>query len=474
MMQIRHAFLFLLLLCLRTLLPAQHPANGPDGTSVAAPAPVEPATPLEAFQKGHFAGHFRSFFMATVNARQLSDYYAVAAGGALHYQTAAFRGFRFGLSGSFHYNLASSDLARPDSATHAANRYEIGLFDVEDPANRSDLDRFEELWLRYERKKWQITLGQQALQTPFINGQDGRMRPTYEAGLWAEIRPSNRTNLEGGWLWGMSPRSTVRWYSVAESIGLYPKGLNPDGTPSGYPGQVQTHGIGLLGLTRSVGANLKLQVWEQWVENVFNTALVQADYIHPLKSGHQLLFGLQLTHQDALSGGGSDNPAQAYFPAGSQSNAVSMQAGWQRGGWLALLAYTLITADGRFLAPREWGREPFYTFMTRERVEGSGDSHSLTGRLSWQSPHKKLRLEAAYGRFYLPDVRSPALNKYSFASFGQLNLDARYTFGGVLDGFRAQALFVYKGRLGEVYGNDKYVINRVDMANYNLVLNYIF
>ncbi len=429
---------------------------------------------LEAFQQGQFQGSFRSFFMATDNTRNLSDYYALAAGGGLHFNTASWHGFSVGIGGAFNYNLASSDLSAKDSLTGAVNRYEIGLFDVENPQNRRNLHRMEEFWLRYAWKKSRLTLGQQLLQTPFINHQDGRMRPTAESGLWAETNVLKNTKIEGGWLWKISPRSTVRWYSVGESIGLYPKGLNPDGTGSGYAENLKSMGIGVLGITRQWGKHTKVQVWDQYVENIFNTAFAQADYTHPLKNNHKLLFGLQLIHQNALANGGNELVSKTYFQKGGQSNVVGAQTGWQHGPWQALAAYTRVTADGRFLSPREWGREPFYTFLSRERVEGSGDSHSITGRLSWLSKNKKLRLESAYGHFYLPDVKQVALNKYAFPSFQQFNVDVRYAFGGMFEGLRAQLLYVWKGRLGEVYGNDKYVINRVNMSNFNLVLNYTY
>ncbi len=429
---------------------------------------------LEAFQHGHFHGSFRTFLMATDNTRALTDYYALAAGGGLHFSTAPFHGFSFGIGGVFNYNLASSDLTRKDPTTGAVNRYEIGLFDVKDPSNRKNLDRMEAFWLRYQWKKSRITLGQQSLQTPFVNYQDGRMRPTAETGAWFESEALKNTKIEGGYLWRISPRSTVEWFGIGESIGLYPKGLNPDGTGSGYPQNLESMGIGLLGISRQWGKNTKIQVWEQYVENIFNTALIQADHAIPLKNGQKIVLGLQATHQDALAQGGNADASKAYFQKGGQSNAISAQASWQRGNWQALAAYTRVTADGRFLAPREWGREPFYTFMTRERVEGSGDSHSITGRVNWQNKNKKLRLEAGYGHFYLPDVKNAALNKYAFPSFQQLNLDARYAFGGMLEGLRVQLMYVWKGRLGEVYGNDKYVINRVDMSHYNLIFNYIY
>lgn len=441
--------------------------------------PDQPHSPkvdnlLHAFEQGHFHGHFRTFFMATDNARQLSDYHAWAAGGGLHFSSAAWHGVSFGIGGVFNFNLASSDLGAKDPTTGASNRYEIGLFDVENAENREDLDRIEEIWLRYQWKKSRLTLGQQSVQTPFVNYQDGRMRPTAESGVWAEVNEWKNTKIEGGWLWKISPRSTVRWYSVGESIGLYPKGLNPDGTGSGYPENLESRGIALLGITRQLGKHTKIQVWNQTVENIFNTAFVQTDGAFPLQNGHKMLAGLQYTHQNALADGGNEDATKTYFQKGRQSNVVSGQVGWSHGQWQALGAYTRITADGRFLSPREWGREPFYTFMPRERVEGSGDSHSVTGRVRWHDKKQKLNIEAAYGHFYLPDIQNPVLNKYAFPSFRQVNFDVRYAFGGMFEGLRAQVLYVWKGHLGEAPGDDRSVINKVDVSHFNLILNYTY
>jgi hypothetical protein len=469
------ASLMSIFLCTGTLMAQETQPDVPCPTQELPAHPKKEATNLlEAFEHGHFHGHFRTFFMATDNTRQLSDYYAWAGGGALHFSTAPWHGFNFGVGGVFNFNLASSDLGAKDSLTGALNRYEIGLFDVEDPYNRFDLDRIEELWLRYQWKNSRITVGQQSLQTPLINYQDGRMRPTAEAGAWLEFNQWKNTRVEGGWLWRISPRSTVRWYGVGESIGIYPRGLNPDGTGSGYPENLESKGVGLLGVSRQLGANTKIQLWNQYVQNIFNTAFVQADYTRPLKNSHELLAGLQYIHQDAIAHGGNEDVSKTYFLEGGQSNAISAQAGWQRTNWRALAAYTRITADGRFLSPREWGREPFYTFMPRERIEGSGGTQAVTGRVNWQSDNKKLRVEAAYGHVYLPDVKNPALNKYAFPAYNQLNLDVRYTFGGMLEGMKAQLLYVRKGRLGQTYNNDKYVINKVDVSLFNLILNYTY
>ena len=433
-----------------------------------------PKTLLEFFQKGTYGGQFRSFLMATDNAPGLSDYYAWAAGGSLHYKTARYHGFQFGLGGTYHYNVLSSDLTAVDPKTGARNRYEIGLFDVEDPQNRSNLDRLDELWLQYRHNQLSLNLGKQRIQTPLINHQDGRMRPTLVEGLWANWGNEKQIKIEGGLIWHISPRSTVKWYNIGKSIGLYPKGLNPDGTASGYAENLKSRGVGLLGLSRNFGKQTTVQLWNQYVDQIFNTVFAQVEHQIPLKNKQSIRLGLRALHQNALGDGGNSDQSRSYFTRGGQSNVVSALLSWQDAHWQSALAYTYVTEDGRFLSPREWGREPFYTFMARERIEGSGGSHAATARLKWQSTNRQLKAEIAYGQFYLPDIKQVALNKYAFPAFRQLNLDLRYSFKGWLEGLEGQLLFVWKGKTGDIYGNDKYVINKVELTHYNWILNYYF
>ena len=74
------------------------------------------------------------------------------------------------------------------------------------------------------------------------------MRPTLEQGLWAEVNEIKNTTIQAGWITHISPRSTVRWYKVDQSIGIYPVGLNESGVRSGYANAIESNGIGLLGV----------------------------------------------------------------------------------------------------------------------------------------------------------------------------------------------------------------------------------
>lgn len=133
---------------------------------------------LQAFRHGKVSGHFRYFFMSTQNDRNLTNYYANAVGGGLKYESAPFHKFKIGIGGFYIFNIGSSDLGHPDPQTGQMNRYEIGLFDLEDPYNKKDIDRLEELYVKYRTGNTKVNFGKQLINTPFINPPDSRMRPT--------------------------------------------------------------------------------------------------------------------------------------------------------------------------------------------------------------------------------------------------------------------------------------------------------
>lgn len=435
---------------------------------------VDSTSLLSAFRKGQVSGHFRYYFMATDNASGLTDYHAHAIGGGIKFETARFKNFQLGVSGFFVFNTGSSDLSIPDPKTNSANRYEIGLFDIEDPSNKKDIDRLEELYIKYHFKKSNLTFGKQLLNTPFINLQDGRMRPTEAEGLWAEINEIKKTKLQLGYLYGISPRSTVKWYKVAESVGIYPVGVNRDGSKSGYRGNLESNGIFMTGITHELTKNLKLQLWEMYADKIFNSMMLQADYQYPLTEKSNLIAAVQVIRQDAINDGGNKDASKTYFEKGGKSWTMGGKAGWKNDRWEATLNYTRITAHGKYLMPREWGRDPFFTFLPRERNEGLGDVHAIMGKVNYKIPSIRLTTSVAFGYYNLPDVTNFALNKYGLPSYNQLNIDARYKFGGFLKGLETQLLFVYKDKTGNSYDNDKYVINKVDMNLWNLVFNYQF
>lgn len=431
-------------------------------------------TILYAFKKGTFHGHFRYYFMATDNTRDLTDYYANAAGGGLHYQTDKYKNFQFGVSGFYVFNIGSTDLDTIDPSTGQLNRYEIGLFDQEDPHNHKDIDRLEELFLKYHVLKGHFTLGRQLINTPFINLQDGRMRPTGVEGIWYESDKLKRTKIQGGYIYAISPRGTTKWYEVQHSIGLYPSGVNPDGSKSDYHDHVTSKGLFSLGVSHAIKPSLKVTFWDLYVDNIFNSVMAEIEYKKELKLDRTLYSAGQFIRQDAVNDGGNSDVSKTYFTPGGKSMSFGFKVGLKSKTTDFSLNYNRITSHGRYLMPREWGRDPFYTFTPRERNEGFGDVHALVLKAKKNFPKIHLKTALAGGIVNMPDVKDFRLNKYGMPSYAQVNLDVRYGFDNLLKGLDAQLLIVYKHGLGDTYGNDRFVINKVDMMMYNFVLNYHF
>ncbi|MBO9205263.1 MULTISPECIES: hypothetical protein [Niastella] len=266
----------------------------------------------------------------------------------------------------------------------------------------------------------------------------------------------------------------MQWFSVAGSMGRYPQGTNIDGTKGNYLNNLQSKGVGLLGIHWQPGVNLHLQLWEQYADNLFNTAMLQATYKVPAGANANWLAELQYIRQDVLNRGGNADPVKTYFNKGNKVNIISSRAGWENKKTRLLMNYTRIKAGGRFTMPREWGTEPFFTFLNRERSEGVGDFHALSVTVKWEFPKQRLTMEAGYGSYYLPDVKEYALNKYGVPSYEHSKIGVEYSFGGVFTNMKVSALYVYKGKKGDDYNNLRYVINKIDLSHFALVVNYRF
>jgi len=420
-------------------------------------------------RKGRVEGRFRQFNMVTLNDGTLSDPWAVAFGGSLGYASARWHGVQFRLSGGYTFDIANSGLDTPDPTTGQLSRYELGLYDVTAPRARNDVAYLQLFQLNYRTARTSLVFGRQELNTPFLNPQDGRMHPTLFEGLWATHTVKGGTRFEGGWLYRTAPRSTAGWYGIAGSMSLYPSGVGVNGKPSAYGPHLRTPGILAAGVEHTFHGTVKVSAWDQAVPSIFNTALVQAEVA---RKGKRWGMGLQAIRQDALSNGLADSIA--YMPSRAGTWVIGGRFRMDHGRFRWQANYTRITAEGRFLMPREWGREPFYTFLPRERNEGLGDVQAASLNLIWKDVVPGLRLQADAGAYWLPKPTNAALNKYGMPSYGQFDLNAQYQFQGAWKGLAVQVLTLAKLPLSGETLTAKQTYNKVDMLHGELIINYVF
>jgi len=411
--------------------------------------------------------------MSTINEGALKDDYTLATGAGLGMLTEPYKGFQLGMSGFFIFELISSDISRPDPLTNLNNRYELGMYDVTQPGNTKNLSRLEELYLKYSTKAVSATIGRININTPFMNIQDGRMRPTLEEGAWLTYANSSKFSVEGGWILKVLPRSTNDWYSTGSSLGTYSVGVNENGQKSGYEGNVSSYGFGMLHVKYQPSKQFTIHVWDGLFENVMNTAVVELKTEQKLISqNHTFYQGVMLVHQDAIRNGGNHDPKLTYMTKGGSSNTFSAQIGFKSKKLDASMNYTRITSDGRYLMPREWGRELFYTFMPRERNEGAGDVHAFMAKATISSKNGRLKNGLGYGYYDMPDVKNYRLNKYGMPSYHQCNIETTYKFDKFLKGFEIRTLLAWKINAGETYENLRYLYNKTDMLNMSVMLDF--
>jgi hypothetical protein len=230
----------------------------------------------------------------------------------------------------------------------------------------------------------------------------------------------------------------------------------------------------MLGAVNKPNNWLKLTSYNMFVENVFNSLLVQADVDYKIKSSlSSFVGGFQYIRQDRIKNGGNEDLTKSYMQE-ARSNAFSFRTGWKNKNFIASLNYTHVTDHGRHLAPREWGRESLYTFIPRERTEGFGGAHAALAKLQYKTNNKKIEGYIGAGYYKMPDVKNFRLNKYGLPSYFHINVYFDYHFDKFLEGLDFQVLLTTKLNNGDYHNDISYLFNQSDLFHTTVRLNYHF
>jgi hypothetical protein len=476
--------------------------------SIAAASSIFAASDVaSAFKEGKVSGQIRYYFMDEDNRNDTRDYFGSALGGKLKYETASLNGLKAGAA--FYYSSFLNDnisLSSTQSGTGATSaqwknsRYVGGLVDSTDLNNR-DVTLLGEAYLEYQISKTKATIGRMKLNTPLINPEDGRMIPTLEQGAWLDTKDIKNLSVNLGFLNAFAVRNTPEWKSVGNSLGQtgYDMGSTPLPGATAVPytysnGNTSSGGVYIASLTYTGVPDTKLEAWDYYVQNILNVGYLEGNYNKKL-GDFMALAGAQYMAEQEVGNGGNDADnatygtqalanaaaAKSLMRKGERSESYGAKIGFGYKDSLLTLAATKITNRGRFIFPREWGKEPFFTFQKRERTEGSGGATAWLA--TYDQDFKSIGLDGlsttiGYGKYYKPDVKNAILNKYGMPSYAQLNIDVFYKFKGALKGLELEYLFARKYATGETYETGvapfNYTFKKVDMAIHNLILNYNF
>ncbi len=463
--------------------------------SIAAAGSLFAASDLSsAFKEGKASGQIRYYFMDEDNKGSLKDYFGSAIGGTLKYETASLYGFKAGAAfytTHFLNDNVSSTNTEP-TAGGRGSRYVSGLVDAAN-TDKESVTNLGEAYISYELSKTKATVGRMKLNTPFINPQDGRMIPTFEQGAWLSTKEIKDLEVQAGYINAFWNRSTSEWRSVGKSLGYgYLQGNAPlsTTTASNYGSDnTKTGGVYVASAAYSGVPDSKLELWDYYVQNVFNLAYLEGNYAKKVDN-FKLLAGAQYIAQGEVGDGGNDEDnaagataaqkAKSYMLKGERSESYGAKVGFGYKDSLLTIAATKTTNRGRFLFPREWGKEPFFTFQKRERTDGSGGTTAWL--VTYDQDFKSIGLDGfsstiGYGRYYKQDAKNWVLNKYGVPSYAQMDIDVFYKFKGPLKGLMLEYLFARKYAIGETYENNtntNFVFTKNGMNIHNLILNYNF
>ena len=421
----------------------------------------------EFFAFGTITGHLRNYFMTTLNRGGLTDYYSNAIGGAMRFDSPEFHGFHFGAAGIFTYKAFSSDLNAPDPTTGQISRWEHELYDILDTDNFNDLDRLEELYLQYRFAKGYATFGKLEIEnTPLLNRTDERMKPFAFRGVWFHLQMKEDKALFFSWLDRISPRSTVEWFDFNEGIGLADNGFQPDGTEAEYHEHQQSKGVALLGFEGEQN-NWRLKAYHWYIHHLNHTSWIELG--HSQKNwdlGLQYALQFPGQYQERL------DYAQRYVQPGEHGQVLSGKVRYLTGDWNLSAAFSQAFDSGRFLFPRELGRDQFFTSIPRSRLEGFGDTRILTLGGEYALSHHQLTAGLEWTRLWGPETGTYTSNKYNLDAYWQLNARLHYHFKDFLEGLHIDFLYVYKENRNDT--SPETIFNQSNFHQFNLITHFEF
>lgn len=414
--------------------------------------------------------HFRTFWMNTnYPGQDLKEDYALGLsmnlGAIIKYR----ENWKLHVGYRTFANAVSSEIWEPDPTTGQSNRYESGLFDLLDTKDRF-FGKLETLSLEYSKQRFGIKAGRMGINSEWVNAQDGRLSPTAVEGVNAWFAPNDLWKLS---VWGigrMSIRGSSDWLSVGETVGIYPVGRTVSGKPAQYFGNTSSDWLGIWEVDRKIGKDSKIHFSNTLAQNLFSSYWLAFEKNKKTESGIWT-FGLQSGFQHGIGNGGNENPEMKYKEPEDRNYALSGRIGWKNSRWITHLNYTHIGGDGRWLSPREWGKDAWYTFIPRERNEGYESVDALVGYGEYRLEKIPVSIYGHLGFHWLSDTKDAAGNKYNFPSYRQVNLGVKYQPKRIKN-LDFHLILVSKEPLNSGNLSPNQIYNKVEMLHFNGIINW--
>ena len=420
-------------------------------------------------KKGDLSGQWRNYYMHSFNEGDLQDWYALATGLKLKYTYDFSAKWQIGSAVYSNWNTGISNIEVLDPTTGRESRYVAGNFNIQDRSQRL-IAYPGELYLQYKSGKHQLKVGRQGFFSPFMNGQDGRMIPTLFEGAFYKYEENEKVKFQLGAINRIAPRSYDGFENIGRTIGIYPGGRDINGQESRYVGNTTSNFVALVNIDYHWN-EFKVELWDYFVDNIFNVFYLKPTY--SLKNSG-LSFAVEWLLQNRVGDGGNADAHLRYYQ-GEKAQIFGFQISHTIPKGKLSLGYDHITGQGRFLFPREWGRDFLFVFQKREKSEGFGDNHALVFYYHQNIEFSDQKLESilSVGHQWGLNVTDPTLNKYAIPNYMHINLDL-LARKAKWKGLQPELLLTYKRGTGDFPGNPVFILNKVNLFLINAIVNYNF
>ncbi|MFO7745012.1 MAG: hypothetical protein R6V36_06495 [Psychroflexus sp.] len=419
------------------------------------------------FKNSTLKGRIRNFTMATYNRGSLQNYSTNASGGVINFKTGSFKGFQAGIQASFTYKTIGSDLKSIDPVVERGDKWEFELYDVFNKGEFNHLVRLDELYLKYQVGNNYLSYGKIKTEyTRIINASDGRMNRFAHSGAWMHLNFDSSHSLDLGWLNRVSPRASYDWFDFKDAFGLVNQGFQPNGELASYRNFYPSNGISVVSYGFK-GDNLNFHFYNFLFDKISNISWLEVDLTF-----QSYKIGIQYAHSRPLDFGDQLNFENRYLQPDERANIFSTKLSWFNIPWEVSLAYTHAMDTGRFLFPKEIGRDNFYTSMPRSRLEGLGGVDVFTFRIDYHFINPNLKIGFNYQDLSGAEVGDFHLNKYNIDSTRQFNTQLTYSPKGFFKGLSFDLLWVYRENKNE--NQPELFFNRSNFHQLNFVTNFHF
>ncbi len=404
--------------------------------------PEKAESPLEILKKGVWYGRLRlNYFKWIWNEgrywkngkwRDRIDPQGFGFGGSIIYKTATFYGFSgtVGFYGCHDLGLLDEDdVVFGKSGKDTFSRYQV--------MEHGDwgMAVFAQVYLEYRFRKSDLRIGRMIVECPFVRSNDTKMIPNTMQGIHFFTKEISGTTINIMYFNRQKLRDHTRFHDVItyKSKGVSPwrkwnnqddsavhKGLSYDNF--NLYGLHSRNRLFIIGITNRSIRQLKLDFWNAWVPDLFDTFLGEANYTIPLRCGWKLIPGFRFMHQfDDKAGeiGGAaisgifglerdikENTRQKGLgykdPESVDSTLYGFRIRLKNNETMFHFGFTYVTDDADFISPwRGFPTQGYTRPMGQYNWIAGTKSYMIKWKMDWDRAHLIKGLKTSFDFTYI-------------------------------------------------------------------------